>query len=444
MHAIPDANPSLQQPPRSDFIETLLRSNISSHVLEVIVTLSPQPVFDVLFSIYFQGRIVRLAGHPVANFVVTKVAERATKEQMEVIVDELPEALEGIIENSRTGVLKALLEKSVSMKTRQTELHNMLSGAFGCKDDETLQYLVPCGLSLMTLKVSAFLNPLVHRLMLESQLFRRNASFADPKTKAEYLMQGALLLQSWLRVPGSPVSASLLAVPMDRLLVFTSDPIASRVVDVFLDESNKAIPYKDRRTFLRALIGHYHLLADDRIGSRVADRCWQVADPFLKAQIATSLLPHEYDLQNSHFGHFFLRKVNLPLFKRKPQEWKDRQAKDVGGTPAELHARAAKFQAEAEQAKASAEAKVETAPEEAAVVIDGKKEKKKRKKETTDEIDEVFRSTKKGKKELSASARSEQQKQSVNDMVARAMGKDAQLGEVFHAIRRASKETRGS
>lgn len=144
----------MQQPARSDFIETLLRSNVSSHVLEVIVTLCPLPIFDIIFSIYFQGRIARLAGHPVANFVVAKVAERGNKGQIEIIVDELPEALETIIENSRTGVLKALLEKSVSLDTRQAELHNMLCNAFGTKEED-LQYLVPCGLSLMTLKVSS-------------------------------------------------------------------------------------------------------------------------------------------------------------------------------------------------------------------------------------------------------------------------------------------------
>lgn len=214
-------------------------------------------------------------------------------------------------------------------------------------------------------------------------------------------MQGALLLQSWLRVPRSPVSTSILALPIERLLVFTSDPIASRVIDVFLDESNRSVSYKDRRTFLRNLIGHYHVLADDRIGSRVADRCWATADPFLKAQIATSLLSHEYDLQASHFGHFFLRKVNLPLFKRKPQEWKDRQARDVGGTPAELHARAAKQQLQAEQARAIAqvqaqEAAIEPAQLETEPGVEGKKEKKdkKRKKERVDEIDEVFKNVK--------------------------------------------------
>lgn len=217
-------------------------------------------------------------------------------------------------------------------------------------------------------------------------------------------MQGALLLQCWLRVPKSPVCSAILALPIERLLVYTSDPIASRVIDVFLDESNKAVKYKDRRTFLRNLIGHYHHIADDRIGSRVADRCWATADPFLKVQIATSLIPHDYDLQGSHFGHFFLRKVNLPLFKRKPAEWKDKQARDVGGTPAELHAKAAKQQKEAEQARAAARAtqveaafSVESAAQQAKQ--DEKKDKK-RKNQKVDEIDEVFKNVKPKKSKI--------------------------------------------
>merc|ERR1711939_451579 len=162
---------------------------------------------------------------------------------------------------------------------------------------------------------------------------------------------------------------------------------------------------KDRRNFLKNLIGHYQKLADDRIGSRVTDRCWAAADPFLKDKIATSLKPHEYTLQNSHFGHYFLRKVNLPLFKRDPREWRDRQAKGVGGTPAELHSRAQKQQlpvyGQAQQAPAAAApgAAVTSLPAEDAAAVEGdgqaskkdKKEKKKRKKEEqTDEIDELF------------------------------------------------------
>lgn len=307
-------NPNLQQPPRSDYIEALLRSSVSSHVLEVIMTRCPQPVFDLLFKMYFQGRIAKLAGHPVANFVVAKVVERANQEQTEVTIEEIPEALSGMIENSRTGVIQVLLEKALRYNTKHAELHHVgplasdaafhwcirlmsspvqaLCDAFQTRKEEDIQHLLPCGLSLMTLAVSGLRMTLlvrnIHsavsdRLRTPHQLYRRNAAFSDPTVKPEFFVQGALLLQAWLRLPKCPVAESILQTPIDRLLTYTSDPTASRVIDVFLDEAtNPAVAYKDRRNFLKNLIGHYQQLADDRIGSRVADRCWATADPFLK------------------------------------------------------------------------------------------------------------------------------------------------------------------
>ena len=220
-------------------------------------------------------------------------------------------------------------------------------------------------------------------------------------------MQGALLLQAWLRLPSSPVVQSILRTPIERLLVFTSDPIGSHVIDVFLDEDNAAVTNKDRRTFLLNLIGHYPKLADDRIGSRVADRCWQAADPFLRDKIAHSLLKDELNLQNSHYGHFFLRKVNLPLFRRDPREWRDRQARDVGGTPAELYARAAEkqqmLQLHSQEQQQQKQQQAQDYVSLSNSTLDGAratKEKKKRKKiktQGTDEIDQLFETVKRGK-----------------------------------------------
>ena len=114
-------DPAMSQPARSDYIETLLRSTVSSHVLEKIITLSPEPIYNLLFKMYFQGRISRLAGHPVANFVCTRVVERADRQHTETVVDEIGDALPGCIENSRTGVVQVLLEKVQMYKTRCNE-----------------------------------------------------------------------------------------------------------------------------------------------------------------------------------------------------------------------------------------------------------------------------------------------------------------------------------
>lgn len=117
--------------------------------------------------------MARLAGHPVANFVCARVVERANEEQTQAVIDEIPAALEGIIENSRTGVLKALLEKSAEYHVGEEALNKVhhtilplwndlctdcivfqaLLDAFQTTTADDIQYLIPCALSLMTLKV---------------------------------------------------------------------------------------------------------------------------------------------------------------------------------------------------------------------------------------------------------------------------------------------------
>ena len=40
----------------SDYVSTLLRDPSSSHVMEKLVLLSPQSVFDAVWRIYFEGK----------------------------------------------------------------------------------------------------------------------------------------------------------------------------------------------------------------------------------------------------------------------------------------------------------------------------------------------------------------------------------------------------
>ena len=54
--------------------------------------------------------------------------------------------------------------------------------------------------------------------------------------------------------------------------------------DVLLD--SPTVPLKAKRQFVMDFMGHYHLLVDDRIGSRVGDRCWAFADTYLKVHFS--------------------------------------------------------------------------------------------------------------------------------------------------------------
>jgi nucleolar protein 9 len=76
--------------------------------------------------------------------------------------------------------------------------------------------------------------------------------------------------------------SSIKSLSPDELLDLARNPTSSRILDVYLESST--VPFKAKRQLVASLIGHFHLLVDDRIGSRVADRCWAFADPYLKVR----------------------------------------------------------------------------------------------------------------------------------------------------------------
>lgn len=76
---------------------------------------------------------------------------------------------------------------------------------------------------------------------------------------------------------------SVLAQDVSLLLEYASSPIASHMLDAIL--TSPAVSPKYRRKLLMAFMGHYKELAEDRLGSRVADTIWAKADGFMKASL---------------------------------------------------------------------------------------------------------------------------------------------------------------
>lgn len=118
------------------------------------------------------------------------------------------------------------------------------------------------------------------------------------------------------------------AQPIPDLLAVACDPSGSRVLDVILSTAEgSTISWKERRRLILKFLDHFPALVDDKLGSRVADRAWAAADPYLREKIARSLIPHENFLAGSFYGKFFARGLHLTLLKRRPDEWKALQVK---------------------------------------------------------------------------------------------------------------------
>ncbi|RDX53030.1 ARM repeat-containing protein [Lentinus brumalis] len=319
--------------PESDYLTTLLRDPTASHLLETLVSRSPGPAFDTLWRIYFSGKLSKLAIHPVANFVVAKGIERLSAEQFVATVEELRGIASKFVKNARTGVLRALVERSTALQSEGQGVVQLILDAFEL-DEENKALLVPCVLRLKSSQD--------YQRALASAGHDEEKANEDPRHKRrktddslEPKTQGAVLLQSMLRMP-SPhndvVLDSLNALSLDELTEMAHHPTSSRVLDLVLE--SHSVPFKAKRKFVMSFIGHYHVLVDDRIGSRVGDRCWAFADPYLKEKIARSLIPHEHALAGSFYGKFFARHLNLHVLQRDPERWKSMQAATKAPAPA--------------------------------------------------------------------------------------------------------------
>ncbi|EAU82466.1 hypothetical protein CC1G_08217 [Coprinopsis cinerea okayama7 len=314
-------------PEASDFVGTLLRDPASSHLLEAIVSRCPESSFGTLWQLYFKGTLARLAAHPVANFVVAKAIERASVEQLQDIASELEGTWNKNIRTSRTGVLRAFIERSAVLNAMEKETKQAVQSAFGVESADA--NLIHCILTVLTLedykayKAEATSKPKAQRD--GNQRHRRgNQQDSDPLA---FKTQGSILLQALLKLPEPQINFVLEAlqqVPVEDKIKICHDPSASRVYDAFLENAN--IPSKAKRQWIMELIGHYHELVDDRIGSRVADRCWAFCDTYLKEKIARSLFKYESQLAGSFYGKFFVRNLNLHLLQRRPEEWRNMQS----------------------------------------------------------------------------------------------------------------------
>ncbi|KAG6896751.1 hypothetical protein C0992_006326 [Termitomyces sp. T32_za158] len=204
------------------------------------------------------------------------------------------------------------------------------------------------------------------------------------------------------------------------------DASGSRVYDALLE--SPTVPSRAKRELVMEFIGHYHVLVDDRLGSRVGDRCWAFADTYLKEKIARSLFIHEQSLAGSYYGKFFARNLNLYLLQRRPNDWKTMQAD----------------RKRAQEATKNLSAPSDSFPDPGGAHIDVTKKSAKRKRhgQGEDEIDAVFNASlgKRMKKAaLNQSVPREPEKMNVNKG-----GSNDGLQTVLGAIKSAPKDERGN
>lgn len=171
----------------------------------------------------------------------------------------------------------------------------------------------------------------------------------------------------------------------ETLITYSTNPIASRLLDIVL--THPSIPTKYRRRLISSLTPHLEDLLADKLGSRVAERVWESADGYTKEKIAKTLVKSSESIRRSQYGRYLWPKLKLDIMMRRPDQWR---AEAIGVKHHFAHQKEA----------------VNSAPAAAVEDQEEASEKQEDKKRKTDDIDDLFEGVVDKKKKKSKQDRS--------------------------------------
>ncbi|TIC28847.1 hypothetical protein E3Q11_01695 [Wallemia mellicola] len=340
---------SSEETKQSGHITTTLLDTTASHTTETAIECASSSVFEEIWKLYFTAKGgTRCMKHPVGNFVYAKALARlGTDEnlneefvnaQLNETISLIRESGSKLIKTGRSGPLLAISDVVVARNVFKDEVLSMIMHCFGLSTTSTAQakHIIPCILEMKRWKSYRRF----HKETFENDEADEESSGDERKTNKKkkkdsgdddiYTVPGAQLIQSIYQY-GSPLNdkiiESVINLDTDKLLEICGSSSASRIIDGLIESDNIAFKYKHKLRL--KLIGNYHLMADMRVGSRVAEKIYETSDGYFREKIANSLIEHEDYLAGSPYGKYLSRKVDLSLFRRRYDDWKEKTAQEI-------------------------------------------------------------------------------------------------------------------
>lgn len=383
---------------RKDHLESSLRDSVASHVLQLALAHAPSATIALFFSVYVAGRMGKLCVHPAANHIVLALIGSLAISDLETATSELGMIGTSMVKEKMVGCLQALVDRVSSLdQTSATKefvqkVSGVVVGAFGltsandaseAEKSENGKLLVPAMLALKTKQAYLTREQKVHGNKrghkrardgstkksktavtekddgsnddeagdIEAPQLKQAEWTMDEShelTSAETTMQGSLLLQSFLRLPGSSTPSAVRApirnglprpsvtpepaygctLVYDSLLNLTTlVPLAKNAVavHVLIAALNPALPpaaSAPKRKLFTALLARLAAFCGDKYGSRLADYMWATADGYQREKIVAAVIEHNTEILKTQYASFFTNKLNLHLYRKgRVREW---------------------------------------------------------------------------------------------------------------------------
>ncbi|KAL4332418.1 hypothetical protein GQ457_07G030710 [Hibiscus cannabinus] len=285
-----------------------MKETAFSHLMEVILEVAPESLYNVMFTKLLKNKLFELSSDPCGNFVVQAlIAHARTKDQMEMIWEELGLKFADLLGMGRPGIIASLIAACQRLQTHEYKCCEALAAAVGSKS-ETSKFIVP------------------RILFLDSYFSNYDKSSWNWPAGAKMHVMGSLILQAIFKFQSEwiqPYILSITSLEAEHVLETAKDARGARVVEAFL-ASNAST--KQKRRLVVKLRGHFGELAMQLSGSFTVERCFSAGSLSQKEAIASELLAVRTELSKTKQGPHLLRKLDIDRYSTKPDQWRSKQA----------------------------------------------------------------------------------------------------------------------
>ncbi|XP_031387425.1 pumilio homolog 23 [Punica granatum] len=288
-------------------ILNLVKETSSSHLIEVILEVAPEDLYDEVFHKIFRNSLYEIASHQCGSFVVQALVSNArSKEQMDIIWEELGTKFGDLLAMGRSGVIASLIAASHRLSTHEHKCSQALAAAL-CSENESPTCIVP------------------RMLYLERYFCSHDPSKWEWPSGVKMHVMGSLILQAVFKYRNEyilPLVTSITSMEPNQVLEAARDAAGAHAIEAFLD-SNAS--WKQKRKLIVKLQGHFGEISMHSSGSFIVEKCFTVSNLSMKETIVSELSAVSNELSKTKHGPHLTRKLDVNGYAARPEQWKKKQ-----------------------------------------------------------------------------------------------------------------------
>ncbi|KUF85373.1 Pumilio 23 [Phytophthora nicotianae] len=278
---------------------------VTSHLLEALFESGSDKFFSKVFQRCVRGKMLQLAEHNIANYVVQHAIKLVRTEALALeVLEELEASLWTLLSMGRPGVIWRVVEMCVKFKLHQKEVFEALVSAVAKQESK---------------------KPEAVRKNFVASLLNVQLSTSATSAKVQLNIMGAKIIEQMQQFEAgeylTPLYKGILSFNSVQLMALAKDSTGSRCIVEPIWESKDPSTAWVREELYERFVGKFGTLAMDRLGAFSVMKCYEDLPLDKKEAVVHELLAVETQLSGSHFSQLVMNTCHLFEYKQSREKW---------------------------------------------------------------------------------------------------------------------------